>query len=87
MVQDLRSDPNNSAEVYNTTSICNKISYDEHAHWTKEVFPNPQRDIEIDHCGRHCKPSWICDPEHLINPTEGKKLNCIYSIYTCTIHV
>ena len=77
LVQDLRSEPNNSmnatSEEYNTNSICHRIAYVEHAHWTKEIFPNPQTDIEIDHCGRHCKPSWICDPEHLIDPTEGKK--------------
>ena len=39
--------------------------------WEKEYYPNPQNDTQEDYCGRGCKPSWICDPGHVITMKEG----------------
>lgn len=37
--------------------------------WTAENFPNPVTDVE--HCGRGCKPSRVCDPDNVVSHNEG----------------
>lgn len=32
--------------------------------WTPQAFPNPTKDVRL--CGRNGKPSWICDPDHVL---------------------
>ncbi|CAG2186565.1 unnamed protein product [Mytilus edulis] len=43
--------------------------------WEKEDFPNPQ--INIDLCGRHCKTSWICDPNAVLSSQQADELDSI----------
>ncbi|CAC5367558.1 unnamed protein product [Mytilus coruscus] len=43
--------------------------------WEKEDFPNPQ--INIDLCGRHCKKSWICDPNKVLSSQQADELDSI----------
>ncbi len=33
--------------------------------WSPRNFPNPLHDVNS--CGRHGKPSWICDPDHVLS--------------------
>lgn len=33
--------------------------------WTPQNFPNPVTDVS--RCGRGGKPSWICDPDHVLS--------------------
>ena len=33
--------------------------------WTPQAYPNPTKDLQS--CGRHGKPSWICDPDHILS--------------------
>ena len=44
-------------------------------YWSLKKYPNPQKDI--DKCGRGGKKSWVCDPDNILTPEEGR---CIYSL-------
>ncbi|KAL0027686.1 hypothetical protein WJX79_009000 [Trebouxia sp. C0005] len=33
--------------------------------WSPQSFPNPLHDVNS--CGRYGKPSWICDPDHILS--------------------
>ncbi|XP_064621890.1 uncharacterized protein LOC135484404 isoform X1 [Lineus longissimus] len=41
--------------------------------WKPEDFPNPQVDLE--RCGRQGQRSYVCDPNHLISPSDANALD------------
>ncbi|XP_052088059.1 uncharacterized protein LOC127725242 [Mytilus californianus] len=43
--------------------------------WNKDNFPNPQTDTKLDYCGRNCKSSWICDPDHILSQEEADSID------------
>ena len=68
-----------NCNISTTEKTCMTRPYVER--WEKEYYPNPQNVIQEDYCGRGCKPSWICDPGHVITKEKGRYL----FIYFCTL--
>ena len=45
--------------------LCAAVVSASAAQWSPESFPNPLKDVR--RCGRGGKPSWICDPDHVLS--------------------
>ena len=48
--------------------------------WSLEEYPNPQTDVW--ECGRGGKKSWICDPNGILSPREGKVTLTQWNMYS-----
>jgi hypothetical protein len=40
--------------------------------WTIDKYPNPQKQPRT--CGRSRQPSFLCDPDKILSPTEGNNI-------------
>lgn len=68
-----------SAMPETNVTICQTSPYIKS--WKVEDFPNPQRDISADNCGRGCRKSWICDPDYILSANQGKIENLMINLY------
>ena len=60
------------------TSESTNTSYTPPPIWYEEDIPNPQTDVWK--CGNNGRKSWVCDPNNILNSTQGKS-----RVYKCVI--